>query len=304
MADADEEAEGEPAEPSQAAIRVAGLLTLRDWAESYSFGDWDPMTQNQVLARRNVLRDGIAHRVGTQVRSIRLTDRLLGALNLLGVCEELRVLVAARRATLSGTEAPTITAADVASLWTTCELARLPRGDGSENCEFRAHAICEILAAAQPALGIHRLSKIWLKPGTVFGPAEWDPPVEWRQHVAPLITTSAGDLVIDPLLATGPCTVADWVRLSGAALGAYRVAACWESLGFPAQDVVDKLDEWVVLDSQRGPIDQAKQLVPVTTGPAATTSSPSSTSTTSTTSTTGTSTSTTTGSDVSASGTD
>ncbi|WP_431676434.1 protein-glutamine glutaminase family protein [Kitasatospora sp. KL5] len=102
------------------------------------------------------------------------------------------------------------------------------------NCEFRAHAVAELLHAVHLQAGRHSVFKIWAYPEQAGQTLNLEH--NWQHHVAVLVRTTDGDRVIDPLLFPNePVTVEQWSdSVSSGGQTPLRTSTLpWEFLGRP-----------------------------------------------------------------------
>lgn len=104
-------------------------------------------------------------------------------------------------------------------------------------CEIRAHAICNFVAA-QTSIPKTHIKKIWAeaagRDGLVHAARKW------KYHVAAVVTTSSGDMALDPVLFQGPVPVDVWQQAFDPGK-----AVCYESsrkTNAPRDPVTKKFD--------------------------------------------------------------
>lgn len=112
---------------------------------------------------------------------------------------------------------------------------QVPASAGAQDCENRAHAICELINAQFPGLARRHLTKIWL----IAPNPTLHPPQNWKHHVAPVLACQDGDYAFDLFLSPGaPLTMAAWLtaaqgtRAAGDA-GLWHGQRVWDLFGRP-----------------------------------------------------------------------
>ncbi|MFE4356101.1 protein-glutamine glutaminase family protein [Kitasatospora sp. NPDC056800] len=103
----------------------------------------------------------------------------------------------------------------------------------ADECEKRAHDICQALAGSHPEVANRHLFKHWAM-RTTQTPIH--PSYGWRHHVAATVVVEGGQqLVLDPFLfRDGPVPLSSWEAEMTGPKSVYRVA--WEFRGAPGAD--------------------------------------------------------------------
>jgi len=107
----------------------------------------------------------------------------------------------------------------------------------SAKCEIRAHAICNFVAAQTP-IPKTRIKKIWAEAAEPDGLVH--AARKWRYHVAAVVSTSSGDMALDPVLFQKPVSVDEWQQAFDPGK-----AVCYESsrkTNAPRDPVTKKFD--------------------------------------------------------------
>jgi Glutaminase len=251
--------------PTDGDISNASAATLLDWLEdedgNYGSLNWpDPVT-TKIQARREVLREGLISKVG-EIYSIRLANGLTELWTALAVCPEMVEATEDHAQALEDAHPDRpVNDSDMAFLWSACDISKLPiTGNGEQDCEYRAHAICELINREDAVIGARHLAKLWV----VSNSPNLGPRRNWSHHVAPVVYTTAGEgRIFDPLLCpSGPCQVSTWLSAIINSAGAAKIAEAWERLGKPSPgSPLSKVSDWAIMigNLERSMIDQAKE---------------------------------------------
>ena len=212
-------------------------------------------------------------KVNGQAFSISLVTQLSDLCTALVVCPEL--LQAAQQKLhiieLQVNAVRVVTYNHVIALWHNCNIGKLPIADeGEDGCEYRAHAICELINAADSDVGAKFLGKFWIDAGQpLLGPKKW------VHHVAPVVFAQGMPYIFDPLLVRDRALSLDeWRHLLGTDI--QPTLQAWERLGKPvannprawlandplsnlANDPLSQLGDWFIDNTNaRAAIDRAK----------------------------------------------
>lgn len=196
------------------------------------FGEWTADPQ-RLMIRRDALQlvgngDGInSHAYATLVQAWLAPHHSL--------VPDLIALVGARAGQLSAAVAvPAAQQRDEVWAAITAHF-QVPASAGAQDCENRAHAICELINAQFPGLARRHLTKIWL----IAPNPTLHPPQNWKHHVAPVLACQDGDYAFDLFLSPGaPLTMAAWLtaaqgtRAAGDA-GLWHGQRVWDLFGRP-----------------------------------------------------------------------
>jgi hypothetical protein len=143
----------------------------------------------------------------------------------------------ARKNVLHGQPPPVFDEHTVDMIWLSLADTPVAKDDisGEDQCEHRAHAICELVADAMPEVAVHNLVKVWAVPPEgmkLHATTKTDKQHKWTHHVAAGVVLPDNTVsVLDPLLAYEPMSVADWSKQ--VKLGTDPIVAPWELLGRP-----------------------------------------------------------------------
>jgi hypothetical protein len=238
---------------------VNNRRTLARWVNSDASQFWPAEVVRNVEARSLCLSKNLAAKVDSCVFSVRLATELYGLCTFLDVCPE-RCHAAQQKLQvipLVSNPVRIVTPEHILPLWNNCKIGELTiRDNGEQGCEYRAHAICELINVADPQVGAKFLFKFWVDAGRqVLGPQHWS------HHVAPVVLTPQTAWVFDPALLGQPCTIDDWLgRLLPAGSQIPCSMQAWERLGKPiANDPLSQLDDWLIEPAARIEIDRDKR---------------------------------------------
>ena len=167
------------------------------------------------------------------------------------VVQELIDMVAERRQALGDPVGP-LTEGQRAAVWalvtTRIQVPARQQGDG---CEYLAHAVCEVINEAFPAVARRLLKKQWL----IASSNRLHPPENWHHHVAAVLECTDGWWALDPLLRpTGPLIRDAWIAAATGNTtsdGLNHRSQPWELLGSPAVGI-DGFDPQARITSEDG----------------------------------------------------
>ncbi|MER7848113.1 protein-glutamine glutaminase family protein [Kitasatospora sp. NPDC096077] len=193
------------------------------------------------------------------LRSVRAADALLGLLN--HTTENRRASLAERRGELAGRASERPSEGQFQQLHATVMSRYQPDApDRVDGCEFRAHALSELIDLAAPRTGRQHLAKIWAFPGSAGGRLHQQH--RWNHHVAVVVDTAAGRRVIDPLLFPHETVTLEQWRDALAVPGQpapLTHRAPWEFFGGPDRDGLLSTGSAVLIDdATRQQIDARK----------------------------------------------
>jgi Glutaminase len=252
--------------PGNAEISEANKATLLSWLEDEdgTFGSftWPVSVTQKVHARLEVLREGLVPKVNG-IYSIWLAKDIADYWAAAGVCPEMLEAASSHLEELQEAHPDRpVGDHDMAFLWSACNIGELPiTANGEQDCEYRAHAICELINSEDAVIGARYLAKVWLVSTTQnLGPGQ-----KWFHHVAPIVFLTNGEKrVFDPLLCPGgPCPESNWLKALKNSGGALRSVEAWERLGKPEPDnPLSRVSDWATMigASERSKIDQAKEI--------------------------------------------
>ncbi|MFD8757031.1 protein-glutamine glutaminase family protein [Kitasatospora sp. NPDC059577] len=211
----------------------------------------------RITAERDVLT--AIQNVGP-LHSVRAADALLGLLN--PATESRREDLTLRRDDLARQAVPLPSADRFRALHTEVMSRYDPEGGNLvHDCELRAHALSELITAANPGIGRRHLAKVWARPEA--GHERLHPDYQWNHHVAVLVETAEGSRVIDPLLFPDRAvTLAQWHdTLSVPGQGTPVVhRAPWEFFGAPNREGRSDAESAALIDgTTRAQIDAWKR---------------------------------------------
>ncbi|MFD5462940.1 protein-glutamine glutaminase family protein [Kitasatospora sp. NPDC127059] len=234
-------------------VRTRSDELREQWRRADENDDEDEITR--INAEQEVLT--AIQNVGV-VRSVRAADALLGLLQSASLARPLELRV--RQAELRQQPTGQPSAEQFRQLHATVMSRYRPDDpDRVDGCEFRAHALSELINLAAPATGRQHLAKIWAHPE---GNGYLHQRHKWNHHVAVLVETAAGERVIDPLLFPDrEATVQEWRDMLAAPGQGTPLThtAPWEFFGGPDRNGRLAGDSAVLIDdATRAQIDARK----------------------------------------------
>ncbi|MFG2910187.1 protein-glutamine glutaminase family protein [Kitasatospora sp. NPDC048286] len=255
--ESDSESESEGYRGFLEAVKARDDELAEEWREADADGDVDRL--DAIDAERAVL--AAVQNVGT-VHSVRAADALLRMLAGTSMNRSQYLELRVRRAELAASTTDAPTAEEFRQLRTAVLNHYRPDDPGRvDGCEFRAHALSELIDLAAPQTGRRHLAKIWASAvdrerGYVHAQHRWN------HHVAVVVHTADGERVIDPLLfpdrAVTPDEWRDVLAVTGQPAPHVQQAP-WEFFGGPDRAGRIAAESAVLIDdSTREQIDERK----------------------------------------------